>query len=50
MSMGQWVERYLRVGEAQNPRPIEIEPLQTEIVTEDGTSTHIMVAVCSREV
>ena len=40
-SSGSWVEKYLRVGEAQNPGPDKMAPLQTEIVKEDGTTEHI---------
>ena len=40
-SLGLWVETYLRVGEAQNPGPDKMAPLQTEIVKDDGTTEHI---------
>ena len=41
MSLGHWFETYLRVGEAQNPGPDKMAPLQTEIVKEDGTTEHV---------
>ena len=41
VSLGPWVELYLRVGEAQNPGPDKMAPLQTEIVKDDGSTEHI---------
>ena len=41
LSLGAWIEQYLRVGEAQHPGPDKMAPLQTEIVKEDGTSERI---------